>query len=118
VRVSELTASFSAEPSDAIRARVEAARARQAARFRRSNGTWCNAQMSAREVREYCGLTGDCMELLKSAIHDLRLSARAFERILKVGRTIADLAGSDGIREEDILEAVQYRTLDRQIWGE
>jgi magnesium chelatase family protein len=97
-----------AEPSVAIRARVEAAREIQRKRFRR-----CNAEMTTRQMRKYCELDPHCRRLLISAIDRLGLSARAHDRILKVARTIADLAGCERIESAHVAEAVQYRALDR-----
>jgi magnesium chelatase family protein len=73
--------------------------------------------MTGKEIKAYCALDESTLELLKMAMTELRLSARAYDRILKVGRTIADLAGSERITSEHVAEAVQYRSLDRQIWG-
>jgi magnesium chelatase family protein len=118
VSVNDLTGEFTAESSASIRARVEAARDRQRERFAASPRTRCNAQMTAREMKSHCAIDSGCLELLKAVIHDRNLSARAYDRILKVSRTIADLAGSSAIEEDHLMEAVQYRGLDRQLWGE
>jgi magnesium chelatase family protein len=72
--------------------------------------------MGSRELKSYCALTEQTMELLKFAMADLKLSARAYDRVLKVARTIADLAGSENIASEHVSEAVQLRSLDRQLW--
>lgn len=72
--------------------------------------------MSSRDLKEFCILSPDTTELLKFAMQDMQLSARAYDRILKVGRTIADLAGSKNIEAEHISEAIQCRSLDRQLW--
>ncbi len=72
--------------------------------------------MGARELKSYCALDGATLELLKFAMSDLNFSARAYDRILKVARTIADLAGAENIASEHISEAIQYRSLDRQLW--
>ncbi|SDT91745.1 magnesium chelatase family protein [Verrucomicrobium sp. GAS474] len=109
-----------AESSDAIRHRIVAARQRQRARFAKSKGkrkTLCNARMTPKEIREHCVLDESAGLLLTAALDDLRLSARAYDRILKVARTIADLADADHIGEAEIAEAVQFRSLDRQVWG-
>jgi magnesium chelatase family protein len=105
------------EPSSDIRARVEAARGRQRERFRRRRGIWCNAQMGPKELKVHAVLDADGENLLRFAMADKKLSARAYDRILKVARTIADLAGADSISADHLGEAVQYRSLDRQIWG-
>jgi len=117
VKFREIASDRPAEPSPAIRARVVAARRRQQERFRGRPRVLCNAQMGPRELRQFCMLDETSMELLRHAMNDFRLSARAYDRILKVARTIADLAGSDRILPEHVGEAIQYRSLDRQIWG-
>ncbi|MGA4645013.1 YifB family Mg chelatase-like AAA ATPase [Limisphaera sp. 4302-co] len=117
VKFRQIASDHPAEPSSAIRARVMAARRRQQERFRGRPRVLCNAQMGPRELRQFCVLDETSMELLRRAMNDLRLSARAYDRILKVARTIADLAGSDRILPEHVGEAIQYRSLDRQIWG-
>ena len=82
----------------------------------KGTGIRCNADMSPKELREYCKLDKSSHELLRRAITQLGLSARAYDRILKVSRTIADLEGSEEIRPEHVSEAIQYRSLDRQYW--
>jgi magnesium chelatase family protein len=95
---------------------VMVARNRQHERFRDRPKITCNARMGSRELKQHCRLTEQTLELLKFAMADLKLSARAYDRILKVARTIADLAGSENIAAEHISEAIQYRSLDRQLW--
>jgi len=95
---------------------VVAARQRQQARFANKKSVTCNARMGPRELKSYCALEEATKELLKFAMSDLNLSARAYDRILKVARTIADLAGADQIAGDHISEAIQYRSLDRQLW--
>ena len=73
--------------------------------------------MGPKEIREFCALDEHTRELLKFAMADFRFSARAYDRILKVARTIADLDGSDNITSDNVSEAIQYRSLDRQLWG-
>ncbi len=104
------------EASAAIRARVMAARARQMERFA-GQGFFCNAQMGSRALREFCVLDAEAEGLLRAAIDQFSLSARAHDRILKLARTIADLDGSEGIGVPHLAEAVQYRSLDRRLWG-
>jgi magnesium chelatase family protein len=101
-----------AEPSAAIRERVARARAVQSARFARSK-IFCNAKMSSRLLRTHCRTDDDSRRLLESAIEKLGLSARAYNRVLKIARTIADLEGAADIAANHISEAIQYRTLDR-----
>jgi magnesium chelatase family protein len=115
VRYEELSGKVPGEPSDAIRARVEAARSVQRERFGKSKAS-CNARMSSRQMKEHCNLDEPSQELLRMAISELNFSARAYERILKVARTVADLAERDQIEAEDVSEAIQYRTLDRNLW--
>lgn len=102
------------EPSESIRKRVDQAWKVQVARFRET-GLHANARMSARDVQRYCRVDAAGERLLETAIRRLGLSARAYVRILKVGRTIADLAGADEILPPHIAEAIQYRSLDRQV---
>ncbi|MGB3544850.1 YifB family Mg chelatase-like AAA ATPase, partial [Rubrivirga sp.] len=106
-----------AEPSAAVRSRVQAARQRQAERFAGLEGRYCNSQMTAPEVRRWCRLDDASRGLLKSALTRLGLSARARDRILKVSRTIADLEGVAAVGASHIAEAIQYRSLDRAGWG-
>src|SRR5213594_4305685 len=116
VKFREITSERTGEMSAQIRERVVAARQRQQERFKDKPKITCNARMGSRELKSYCALNEATMELLKFAMSDLNLSARAYDRILKVGRTIADLAGADAIASEHISEAIQYRSLDRQLW--
>lgn len=105
------------EASLDVRERVIKARAVQRARFAEMPGLHCNAQMTSRLVRQYTTLDAAGEQLLRSAILRLGLSARAYDRILKVARTIADLAGAETIAPEHLAEAIQYRSLDRSWWG-
>jgi magnesium chelatase family protein len=116
VKFREITSERTGEMSAQIRERVVAARQRQHARFKDKPKITCNARMGSRELKSYCALDEATMELLKFAMTDLNLSARAYDRILKVARTIADLAAAEKIASEHISEAIQYRSLDRQLW--
>ncbi len=107
----------SSETSDIVAARVAKAREIQNKRFEGSNGVYCNAQMSGRQVQEICQIGQAGANLLKTAMTKLQLSARAYDRILKVSRTIADLAGSENILIEHLAEAILYRSLDRENWA-
>ncbi len=111
VPVQELLNRPAGEPSASIRARVQAARLLQAERFRKEANLYCNAQMGAREVRQYCTLDAASHALLRQAVSRLGLSARAFHRIVKIARTIADLEAAPSLRESHVAEAVQYRRL-------
>ena len=104
------------ESSADIRLRVTAARALQSARFEALENTHYNAQMTSRQIRKYCALDPASMTLLKTAMERLSLSARAYDRILKVARTIADLEGKETLCTQHIAEAIQYRSLDREGW--
>ncbi len=112
VRYKDLTDRSSGEPSDTIRARVNAAREIQLQRFQ-GLAIFCNAQMGARELKQYCEVEPAGEKLLEVAINRLGLSARAYTRILKVARTIADLDRSPAIQAPHVSEAIQYRSLDR-----
>ena len=105
------------EPSAAIRDRVEAARQRQRERFRDRPGVHANAHMAPRDLRLCCQLGERSEQLLKLAMGRLGLSARAYHRIIKIARTIADLAGEADIQPTHVAEAIQYRTLDRSYWS-
>ncbi|MBL0336711.1 MAG: YifB family Mg chelatase-like AAA ATPase [Chitinophagaceae bacterium] len=113
----ELSSQTVQENSATIRNRVMAAREKQALRFQQEPGIYCNAQMGSRLLKDVCTISTACSQLLKNAMEKLNLSARAYDRILKVSRTIADLSGSDAILPEHVAEAIQYRSLDREGWA-
>lgn len=117
VPIEELQKKEQGEPSSAIRERVMRARAIQAKRFANEVGVHCNAQMTSRMLRKYCELGPLEQQSLNMAMQRMALSARAYDRLLKVSRTIADLAGSEKITLEHIGEATQFRNLDRENWG-
>lgn len=118
VSFTELSGNTNAgEASAQIRARVIDAREIQAKRFEGQAGVYCNAQMGSKLLKEVCVISTVGANLLKTAMERLNLSARAYDRILKVARTIADLAGSNDIRPEHLAEAIQYRSLDREAWS-
>lgn len=115
VELNLLSSKLEAEKSEVIRKRVIEARNIQSDRFS-DNGIFSNAQMSSRQSREWCQLDSPCQNLLNTAMEKLSLSARAYDRILKVSRTIADLDGSEQIKSEYLAEAIQFRSLDRDWW--
>ncbi len=117
VHFSELTTVKPEKSSAEIRERVMRARAVQAERYKQAPGIYCNAQMNSRQLKEICKIDQVGQLLLKRAMEKLNLSARAYDRILKVARTIADLEGSEDIRPEFLAEAIQYRSLDREGWA-
>jgi len=117
VKYEKLTDTGRAERSEAVRERVVRAREVQARRFASVKGVYCNAQMSSSMQRRYCQLDDIGGKLLRTAMELRGLSARAYDRILKVARTIADLAESENITSEHISEAINYRNLDRESWA-
>ena len=118
VKYAELSSKRSGELSKTIRERVTRAREIQSKRFVGRKGLFKNADMQSKEIREFCQIDSQGEELLKQAITKLGLSARAYDRILKVSRTIADLSANEEILPEHIAEAIQYRSLDRQLYPE
>jgi magnesium chelatase family protein len=113
----ELSKINKSENSAAVRKRVIAARKIGEERFKDNPGIFANAQMSTKLLRKHCQIDEAGSELLKNAMEKLGLSARAYDRILKVSRTIADLEGAENINNEHLSEAIQYRSLDRDSWG-
>jgi magnesium chelatase family protein len=116
VKYTDLTTGIRGESSEVIRERVQKARKRQQKRFENKEHLYCNADMQVKDIHIYCNIGAGGEELIKTAINKLGLSARAYDRILKVSRTIADLSDSDMILPEYVSEAIQYRSLDRQLW--
>jgi len=117
VPFTELSLQQEGESSEMIRKRVIIARDIQSNRYKDMNGIYCNAQMNSKLIRKMCRLDASGEQLLKIAMEKLNLSARAYDRILKVSRTIADLQGTTAILNEHVAEAIQYRSLDREGWA-
>ena len=115
VRYRDLTPQREGESSAALRERVQKARSLQQARFAKALGTHCNAQMTPRQIRRFCEVDAEGASLLQNVVDRVGMSARAYDRILKVARTIADLEGNDAIRSAHVSEAISYRTLDRKL---
>jgi magnesium chelatase family protein len=122
VKYKEMAGEATGEQSEKIRTRVEEARAAQRYRFGHPTSpdglrrTSTNSRITPKEMKEFCRLDEECQQLLKMAMTELNLSARAYDRILKVSRTIADLDHAEPIQSQHISEAIQYRSLDRQLW--
>jgi magnesium chelatase family protein len=116
VKFKDLAAEPSGEKSAAVRKRVNSARKVQLERFESEKKIFCNAHMESRDIQRYCSICDDSRGLLKMAITKLGLSARAYDRIIKVARTVADLEAMDNIASSHISEAIQYRSLDRNLW--
>jgi magnesium chelatase family protein len=122
----ELTSERTDEPSSIIRERVNKARRKQLERYNKlakmgknkDKQIFSNAQLGPKQIKEFCPLDKESKDLLNMAISRLGLSARAYDRIIKVARTKTDLADSEDIRPEHISESIQYRSLDRDFWGE
>ncbi|MCM1028751.1 MAG: YifB family Mg chelatase-like AAA ATPase [Pseudoflavonifractor sp.] len=117
VAFDELAHAAPGEPSASIRERVCRARAIQQQRFASEPGIHCNAQMNSRQMARYAPLSPECLAILENAMTRFDMSARAYDRIIKVARTIADLDGASDIGVEHISEAISYRNLDRSTWG-
>ena len=117
VKFDEMVANTRTETSEQIRERVIKAREIQTARFAKFDDVHCNAMMPSQMVKDICSVGSAGNALLKTAMERLGLSARAYDRILKVSRTIADLQNSENILTEHLAEAIQYRSLDRENWA-
>ncbi len=116
VNFENLTTKVASEKSESIQKRVIVARKIQGERFK-NKGIYCNAQMNTRQIKDFCQLDNKSLQLLKTAMEKLDLSARAYDRILKVSRTIADLENCEKIQISHIAEAIHYRSLDKENWG-
>lgn len=116
VKFKDLSSETKGESSETIRDRVNRSRTTQLARFKEEPHIFCNAHMESQDIRKLCRIDDQSQALLELAINKQGLSARAYDRILKVARTIADLAGSDKIEMGHVAEAIHYRTLDRKLW--
>ena len=116
VKFKELASERLSESSPQIRERVVEARRIQQERFV-ADKVYSNAQMSVRQIRKHCGIDSGSKAMLESTMTRLGLSARAYDRILKVSRTLADLEGKERIEQQHVSEAIQYRTLDRNFWS-
>ncbi|HYA48281.1 MAG TPA: ATP-dependent protease, partial [Burkholderiales bacterium] len=112
VKFRDIVSREPAESSAAIRARVTAARGRQLVRFK-GRRIYANAQMAPRDIKRHCAVPAEAEKLLETAVTRLGFSARAYDRVLRVARTIADLEGTDGITTTHVSEAIQYRMMDR-----
>ena len=117
VPIQEIAKKENSETSEVVRYRVVRARKRQEERYSKTQGIHGNAQLSPKQLRAYCQIDTAGQNLLNKAMEKLGLSARAYDRILKVARTIADLAGSEDIKAEHLAEAIQFRSLDRDDWA-
>jgi magnesium chelatase family protein len=116
VKYEDLTSVTGGEKSEPIRDRVNRARRRQLERFKEYPGVYCNAHMETVHLRKFCQLTDPARGLFKTALVKLGLSARAYDRILKVARTIADMDQAEQLDSHHVAEAIQYRSLDRKLW--
>ena len=114
----ELREQGESDTSATIAKRVQKARAIQFQRFALEDGVYTNAQMNSKQLKKYCTMSSAAETLLKNAMEKFQLSARAFDRILKVSRSIADLEGDENIQMNHLSEAIQYRNLDRSSWGQ
>lgn len=111
-----LSSNAAEESSEAIRQRVERVREVQTERFRGQKSTHTNSGMTPRLIKRHCELNAECAGLLEHAMSEMNFSARAHDRILKVARTLTDLKGVERIDPDSVLEAIGYRTLDRNLW--
>jgi magnesium chelatase family protein len=116
LKYDELKSTTQGESSEEIRNRVDRAREMQLARFKGKKGIYCNAHLGSKDIRKFCAIDDDSQSLLKAAIERFGLSARAYDKVLKVARTIADLEVCERIKIQHVAEAIQYRSLDKNVW--
>jgi magnesium chelatase family protein len=116
LKYDELKSTQTGESSKEIRERVNKARAQQLRRFHDKHKIYCNAHLGSKDIRKHCVIDEQSQSLLKTAIERFGLSARAYDKVLKVARTIADLEEKEDIRIEHVAEAIQYRSLDKNVW--
>lgn len=116
LKYDELKSTQPGESSEEIRARINNARRLQLERFKSKRKIYCNAHLGSKHIRKYCSIDDQSQSLLKTAIERFGLSARAYDKVLKVARTIADLENSENIKVQHIAEAIQYRSLDKNVW--
>ena len=116
IEYKEFSSDKPGEASEPIRQRVETARAIQTERFKNLRNVTSNSAMPPKLMKVHCSIDSEAKALMEQAMNDLNFSARAHDRILKVARTLADLAGIEGITAVQLLEAIQYRSLDRSLW--
>ncbi len=116
LKYDELKSTQPGESSEEIRARINNARKLQLERFKSKRKIYCNAHLGSKHIRKYCSIDDQSQSLLKTAIERFGLSARAYDKVLKVARTIADLENSENIKVQHIAEAIQYRSLDKNVW--
>jgi magnesium chelatase family protein len=116
LKYDELKSTAAGESSMDIRNRVNRAREIQLARYKGKKKIYCNAHLGSKDIRKHCAIDDEAQSLLKTAIERFGLSARAYDKVLKVARTIADLDGVENIKTQHVAEAIQYRSLDKNVW--
>ena len=112
----DISSDFEEETSEKVKSRVDLARKMQLERFSDKSDIFSNSKMTNAMIKKYCKLSQDCKDIIEIAFENLKLSARAYNRILKVARTIADLDGKIDIEKEHLIEAINYRSLDEKYW--
>ncbi|KPK24910.1 MAG: hypothetical protein AMJ70_00500 [Dehalococcoidia bacterium SG8_51_3] len=116
LKYDELKSTTPGESSEDIRARANRACGIQLSRYKGKKKIYCNAHLGSKDIRKHCVIDDESQSLLKTAIERFGLSARAYDKVLKVARTIADLEGVDKIKTQHVAEAIQYRSLDKNVW--